>query len=232
MRREAQRLIPQVIGEIRARPDARHVVLSSEHLCYFVPDQVAQLAKAFAEFDIRILYYIRRQDKLIDSTYRWKLVRDPQVTPDLDEFIDRNAQAFDFMKRLTPWRAHFHDEQFTVRLYDARKQRDIIADVASALGLEPMVIPSDAVRKRPSLDARMTAILQAHDGLYGITPQRDKFIAALHGAHERFPAVGQKGVIGPELGARIMKRYAASNAEVSRLFLNDDDGTTLRASNF
>ena len=230
LRREAKTLIPQVIEEIHARPDARRVVLSSEHLCYFFPYQVAELADTFAEFDIQLLYYIRRQDELIDSAYRWKLVQSPQSTPELEEFIDRNVHAFDFMKRLAPWRAAFRDDQFNVRLYDARRCVDIIADVLPTFGLEPMDIPSDSARKRPSLDARMTAVLQAHDRLYGVTPMREKFIEALQQTHERFPSRDKHRVIGPELRARIMKRYAASNAEFSRLFLSEEDGAALQVS--
>ena len=230
LRREAKTLIPRVIEEIHARPDARRVVLSSEHLCYFFPDQVAELADAFSEFDIRLLYYVRRQDELIDSAYRWKLVQSPQSIPDLEEFIDRNIHAFDFMKRLAPWRSNFRDDQFNVRLYDTRRCVDIVADALPTLGLEPMDIPSDGARKRLSLDARMTTVLEAHDRLYGVTPLREKFIEALHQTRERFPTKDKHGVIGPELRARIMKRYATSNAEVSRLFLSEEDGAALQVS--
>ena len=230
MMRAAPALLAQVLEEIGRQAKGVVTILSSELLCYAREEQIAALAEVFGEVDLRILYYVRRQDALIDSSYRWQKEDRPDLLPDIETYVEQQHAAFDFMARLAPWRRHFDDAQFRLRLYDKKTcGNDIASDALSVMGLEPMDLPSARRIIRPTLDARLTAVLAAHDRLYGRTLRRKAFVDALHSVAETFPAKDAAGFLSPEKRAGIMRAYAESNRELARRFLTEKEAELLLA---
>lgn len=230
MRRAAPALRAQVMQEIRRQDAGVVTILSSELLCYAREDDVAALAETFAGVDLRILYYVRRQDALIESSYRWQKESDPALLPDICAYATQHHRGFDFINRLTPWRRHFEDGQFRLRLYDRRTcGQDIAADALSVMGLPQMDLPSARRIVRPTLDARLTLVLAAHDQLYPTSDSRTAFVSALHSIAEAFPATDSASLLTAGQRAAIMQSYLESNREIARRFLTGQEAELLLA---
>lgn len=192
-------------------------LLSSEHLCHASERKVTQISKAFAGHDLRVVYYIRRQDDLLESAFRQRQSAQPGACPDPALFLERFAKGFDFENRLQPWRTVFGDEAITLRLYHPTIiGSDVVADIERLLGL-PDWPERTAGQKNPSLTAAGTRkVMEA-----ALTSPE----TALRLAQE-LRGVDTEGDNSPFYDAptrqTIMERYRASNQRIAEQFLDEE----------
>ncbi|MEX5728058.1 hypothetical protein Ga0609869_001411 [Rhodovulum iodosum] len=209
--------------EMAARGPGVAVLISSEHLCYMRPVQVARLARLWQDEPPRILYYIRRQEALIESAFRWVQVAEPGKYTDIDAFVAGQARAFDFELRLTPWRRAFGDGAIRLRLYDRRTcAGDIAADAEAVMGLPALDLPGGRVQHRPSLGPGLTRRLMAFDAARPARPERRAFLDALYAEAARGDAAPEPGFLTDALKAEIRARYADANARIAEALLDPE----------
>ncbi|WP_149775086.1 hypothetical protein [Ruegeria intermedia] len=165
--KDAPALLNRVRQVVLELPSEALTMLSSEHMCYFRPWQVAQVRQALKGFDVRILYFARRQDDLIESTFKWKLVGEGKRMHDVDAFVDANFRGFDFLSRLAPWRAHFGDAAIHACLYHSETcARDIVSRAEAVLGTEWTGRRDLPKAHRRSLSAPLVRALIAYDRVH------------------------------------------------------------------
>lgn len=230
MKEDVPKLLAQLSKDISAKANGVTTVLSSEHMCYFNARQVAQVAKHLEGFDVRVLYYIRRQDELIESTYRWKLEHGRGKIPSLEDVVEEWAKPFDFRQRLMPWRQSFGDERISVRLYHRETVgRDIVSDVCAAIGLSEMDIPHARSEARNSINGHFIDILQAHDMFYPSGIRRNEFINELKKISQYWPESMQKNLFTQDVRLAIMRRFEKCNTVIADDFLDETEKSYLLA---
>ncbi len=206
-------------------------LMSSEHLCYFRPRQVQAVARLLEGCDVRILYFVRCQDELMESTFKWEQIASPGRFPDVESFLNATVRSFDFLERLAPWREIFGDRALTVRLYHAETcGKDIIGAVETVLGLEPMAEKRGPVLHRESLGATMTRVLMAYQELHSESEKRQIFLEHLRQIERSAGEKDRSQFLSREARQGIMKRYAASNEALANAFLTEKEAEILRRS--
>ncbi len=117
------------------------VVLSSENLYH--PDHAALWGKYRSEFEIQIIYYIRRQDEWLVSAWKqWGLTSGIS----LDAYVEQQTQRGypDFNKTAKKWETEFGPENCHIRpLHEsALYERDLIKDFfeATQIAIPPKIL--------------------------------------------------------------------------------------------
>lgn len=218
----ARRLQARLAAALAARGPGVVALISSEHLCYLRPVAVARLARLWQDDPPRILYYIRRQEALMESAFRWAQVATPGKFPDAERFLAQPARAFDFEARLAPWRVAFGDGAIRLRLYHRQTcARDIAADAEAVMGLAPCDIPGARAQHRPSLGPDLTRRLMAFDAEGPDPESRRAFLDALYQEAAETPDRGAP-FLTDAMTAEIRARYRESNRRIAQAFLSPD----------
>ncbi|RHZ94222.1 hypothetical protein D1114_12505 [Cereibacter sphaeroides] len=192
------------------------IVLSSEHLCHASAQKVRQISRSFDAHDLRVIYYIRRQEDLMESGFRQRQAAHPGACPDPALYVERFAKGFNFEECLQPWRKTLEDRAFLVRLYHPDIiGSDVVGDFERLLGLPEWPDRTPAQRNL-SLTAAGTRNVMAAAAETG--PDQARALAReLRGTHV-------EGDNSPfyDASARkaIMERYQASNERVARRHLD------------
>ncbi len=214
--------------EIDKRDPNDVTVLSSEHLCYFRGWQVKQLLQVLEGLDVQILYYVRRQDALIESTYKWLLVGERDKHDGIENFVKSQPQAFDFVKRLEPWLAHVDPDAIHCRLYHRETcGNDIVSDVEMAMGLPPLDRNDEASQHRESLDSLQVDILRAFDRAHPNSGMREQFLQDLRAAYADHGVHSKKKLMSQQVSADVTARFAETNAAFAKRFLTEEEGRLL-----
>lgn len=111
----------KIVDEIKASP-CQKIIISSENLCFMSEKYVAQIFSLFSEFQTKIIFYVRPQSELIESTYLEWVKAGKKYTRTLAEFFKLHSGGFNFIKRLDPWRRAFGEENIILRCYGENAQ--------------------------------------------------------------------------------------------------------------
>jgi hypothetical protein len=181
--------------------------------------------------DITVLVYLRPQEELAESLYK-QGVKFGTIKTGIENFIASLPAYFDYSALLHPWSEAFGHHNILVRRYvpSAWPNGDLISDMLNVLGIvsSPAFIRSEPI-KNPSIGT--TAARLIIDLNLNADPRRRRLRRAIW---EHLPAGGF--LIGAETRRVIRDRYAASNAEVARKYMNGDqrlfpDPSTTEAPN-
>ncbi|WP_102223102.1 hypothetical protein [Acidimangrovimonas sediminis] len=207
---------PQMLDRIAAARDeigGGDGVLSSESLCFAGPAKVAQLAEVFSGADLRILYYVRRQEDLVESGFRQhqrgrlRVARD--VAKTVEDYLATHGSSFDFLKRIAPWEEVFGRERVTARLYDRKTcAGDVCADFAAVTGF---AVADTGARANPSLDVPLTRALMLYRE---VEPDPERQMAFRAGLERIVAEIGPSPArfVDDAMRARIREMFAESNA--------------------
>ena len=219
---QVRSLLHKISNEIKVLPYNCTPVISSEHLCFINPVQIRYLSQVWQDHNVAIVYYIRRQDNLIESNFRWFQIARPNEFPDIKEFYRTQATAFDFKLRIQPWVNVFGAEAIHVRLYDKIRIPNIITDFEGLIGSQSQsqtVMPSfKGVRK--SLTVEQTKKLMSYNKENNNKKKRALFIDNLYQMNE---ASNEETFITPEDREVIYETYYASNKKLAQRFLTKEE---------
>ena len=116
---------------------AETLILSSEELAGTHKFSIQHLAKFFAGHDIRLIVYLRRQDKYIESTYN-QAVKDhlASCTTSFDAF-SLNYGGLDYHAYLMDWEKQFPGAAINMRVYDRSQfpNKNVIHDFLAAISV-------------------------------------------------------------------------------------------------
>lgn len=136
---------PDIIDEIKneinhsAEPKA---IISSEY--FILSKDPSNVRKAFSEYDVKIILYLRRHDLWFESLYNQavKTALTPRWDKGIQSFITyqqtHNIQEFDYLKIIKAWCQVFGQENIIVRPYEKSqfKNQSIYDDFLACLGVE------------------------------------------------------------------------------------------------
>lgn len=202
------------------------VVISSEHLCHATETKARQITGILAGHDLTVVYYVRRQDVLMESSFRQRQWNHPGTCQDPAEFIERFARGFDFEERIRRWAAVLGDHSISARLYHPEIiGNDVVGDFERFIGLPDW--PDRPVEKKNiSMTAAGTRRIMAAAVRKG--PERARALA------RKIQGTAVEGDDSPFLDetARraIMERYRASNERFAKRFLDERSAALLLAA--
>ena len=177
----------------------RDVVVSAENICNH-PSLAPLLADTLSGAEVRIVFYVRRQDDfLISSWQQWNLKRFDTVEGFLSARMGQDAR---WLKMITPWAEAFGDASITVRPFQRSQLRngDVIDDFFNVIGMCQDGLLPLARNANPSFDEALARL--AH--LLGQAALKKSSASSL---------------LSLEVRRDIMAFYEAENAELKSRFM-------------
>ncbi|MGC9371513.1 MAG: hypothetical protein ACP5DX_18430, partial [Paracoccaceae bacterium] len=144
-----------------ARKDFDVLVVSSEGFCDpdMTPEKIAWVKEKFADFDVTVVAYIRRQDAYFLSTYQ-EMIKSGGTGP-FDFSAYGKARRLYFGQRLAPWRQVFGAENVIVRPFDAKlwPKGELFFDFLQVIGTQRRNL-APAAPENEGLDYRAVELLR------------------------------------------------------------------------
>ena len=224
--REFRDLDRRIAAEARRR-DCRTVVISSE--VFTTAKEVPAVRAFFADWDVRVVVYLRRHDHWWASCYSQgvRTQSSPPWAPGFEAWYAHQRKRptkGDYRWLLAQWAAVFGEDRILVRPYEREQNAPgIVADFLAAIGYRELAAGMDtgAALHNPSLGERELLLIDAvqHAGLPETMRRRlVKDIAARPG--QRSGA----GLVPPALRRAMVEEYLEDYAWIARNYLGRADG--------
>ncbi len=133
------------------------VVISAENLCNH-PALPETFAAALADVDVQVVFYVRRQDDfLISSWQQWNLKRFDTVSAFLEQRVGKDAR---WLTMIAPWADAFGDHRVSVRPFVRQLLRDgdIVADFFDVIGVSQEGLRALSRNANPSFDEALARL--------------------------------------------------------------------------
>lgn len=129
-----QTLLNKLIKEVESTK-ATKVFVSSESLEYSKSKQsIVELNNIFGDyFDIKVLMYIRRQDKMLESVYKQRVKTG--LTADFKKFYKNNK--INYLQVLNKWAKVFGDANIDLKVFDDKEVKlELLPNLLGYLGVQ------------------------------------------------------------------------------------------------
>lgn len=191
---------------------APDVLVSAESLASRGPRFLRPLVEALAGHDLRILIWLRRQDRYAEALYK-QVVKWSGADLELASFLRRLEAQLDYAAFLDRWQAAFPQARLLPQIYeepDAGAPMDSIAAMLAALE-RPDLIPADSagIRRNRTPNAGLVARYRKAAQVEAEVLRRlNRQIMREFGE----AASGRGDLIPAEIAEALRTRHAASNA--------------------
>jgi hypothetical protein len=196
----------------------QRIVLSSEYFSIAEPQLVKALLSDLSLHDVKIIFTLRRQDRLIESGFNQEVKMMGSTLPPIAKA--KYQRGYDWHVLVSSWANVFDREKVVLRLYGeyGPAKEQIVDQVFGSLDpvLKELAHAHAPAKERsnPSLSASLIEF---------------KRLANCVGAHDVLPILeraSQKGLEGPpfrlkrDLAKQVLDIYRESNRKVAREFFN------------
>lgn len=212
-------IFAQINDEIATSPSDTAIISSEGFERRSSLKKIDFIAEQFAEFDTRILVYLRRQDELIESRYNQNL-KMGKVFESIQSFTETMFKhgRCDFYELCEDWAAKFGRDKILVRIYT--KTSNVIADFLEATGIDLKdELPADPTN--PSFDKQFTALVRAVNLTMNHDPAQRKAIMKLvmKASTGDFASQSRYSLLTAAQQKDIMERCSRQNAQTARIYL-------------
>lgn len=174
-------------------------------------------------FDVRIVVYLRRQDKWLDSFYRerlkWSRFRETRT---VEEFWRAEGDSWlNYRKRIGPWIEAAGPGGSIVRSYeDAQQAGGVVGDFLSVVGVDGsgLDLSSQHLAHNASVPAAAAELLRAFNKLPVASTARKSELTSAVCQMEMFTAA-KGSLVGEDLWNELQFAYAAQNEEIRQSWL-------------
>ncbi len=212
--------------ELAAHPSQR-VILSNEHCSSrMTSDEPLIALKAFLNRfcpNVRIVVYVRRQDKALLSEYSMAL----KAGATRAFAIPSDAPQLDYKPILDRWARVFGARNIMLRVFREPEDQpfDVVADFLDTVAIDTSLRPTQRLAENRSLDAKTSEFLRLFnafvpavtDGRYDLS--RFEIMPFLETI-----STGEAPIYDPDGLAQFYRRFSDSNAYVARVYAHRDDG--------
>ena len=229
MSMKAGKELRTLLSTMRGAAGSRSVLLSTEkiHLLEddLIRDFLAAVTEVFADYDIKVVVYLRRQDDAFSSFYN-QIVKFGTITATVAQAFAKYERFFNYERYLRLMRASLREEDDLVtRVYNRATlvDRDIVADFLQVIGLDIDLPNWQSPVVNQSLEKSVFKLkLAMNHHLDGSPPE---LIQGLAGLMADVSSQINKGkpdtnVLSGLERDLIMERYTASNRWVQEQFLS------------
>ena len=219
-----QNLYLTLLKEI-AESSCDRVLISSEQFCFLNKPYVTKLRALLEGFQVKIIFYVRPQSRLIESTFLEWQKAGMSYKGKIDDFYKNEKRGFDFSLRLQSWIDEFGSDSITVRVYDKKIiGENTCLDMMNILELELNSSIKEAnVRSNPSLLAEFSTVLGLIDKGEITKELRKEIVNELLSLSEKFRGASTSVLISSQLQIEIESFYKDSNHSVALQYINDAD---------
>ena len=193
--------------DLRAELDANSRVeniVSSEG--FWFSDPAAVKAELQGVRDVRIVMYLRRQDKYLQSLYKQAVTGGRKTA--FSDWLDRSRARGDYLAVVERWAAQFGAGNLVVRSYERDGHTiDVVEDFAEILGIE-VGERKKGKRHNPSPRLELLQFIRAFNQL-DLNVNRDKFFYSL--IHRNPDYIRSTDLLSYEQSASLLSEYADGN---------------------
>lgn len=118
------------IGTVKRLPQNR-ILMSSELMAWAAPHDVLSFCRQLTtHFDLRICFYLRRQDNIVMAGYNQQVKAGMQIRNLTTVVLEKMISRLDYVQRISPWEASVGVENLIIRPYEREQfyQGDLIRD--------------------------------------------------------------------------------------------------------
>ena len=211
--------------------ESNAMILSSENFCRLTPDRISWIREKFSNFDVKVIIYLRRQDKLIHSNYAHEVKVGKEV-PEFETYLKErvDTQEFNFMSILSPWKEVFGEDNIVVRPFEVKQlfKEDLIEDFLNIIGCSS---DSEDFEKIKSVNrAPNTKIFEIIKGLSNILDHSKlsddevrRFYALPVLRNASLTCKGDKlNLLNSELSELALSKFDDSNNQIAKEYLNKE----------
>jgi hypothetical protein len=243
MAREFRTLTPE---EIRSKPDLaihryfkeidsseKNFVIISCEMFEFLRMKIGSLKNFLVpKYNVKIVYYVRRQDDLIESLYSWSMKNSQQpATRTFQEFYS-GFPGRDYNAILKEWKDAFGRENIIVRCYESEQlPRGIFNDFMNTVGIRidsRYKIPAERINERLPMD--LLEIIRICNKQSGADTGLHMFLIRSLKKIRMDAVTTKQHLLSPVQRRQIISEYEKTNAQVAREYLGRDDGRLFYAS--
>lgn len=208
------------LSEAEKQNGIRAVVLSSEHFCFSSKEVVDELEDVLGEHDVKVLFYVRDQERLIASTFmQFQKVGDDYLG-NIDNFFNLHKDSFDFDLRIRAWESAFGTSAIMARVYHKKIiGEDVCYDFLKLLGLDDDGSFSAPISSNRSILPDFSKLITMVDDFCPSASKRNEFIDELVRLSV-FMSGGGSPIVSSELREKIRQRYYQSNSIFSEKYLD------------
>ena len=209
--------------------DCDTLLLSSEQFCFCKPGYIERLVNIFDGMNCEILFYVRRQEDLIPSTFMEKVKagNNDQFGGDFEFFLRNNMKSFDFNIRIKPWASFFGDNSINVRPYKGGKGYDVCKEFLKTIGVNENLSTDKVSRENTSLLPEFLDLIKVVDQHNVSSACRQDVIKSLLGLSEKFRGASRHSFLSEDVVSRIKAYYEDSNKVFAEKYMSDDKGFLL-----
>lgn len=219
---DSHKLYSELLAEIDSSTQDT-VIISSEHFCYVRKSYLQELKAILSNYNIKIIFYIRNQAKLIESTFLQWQKAGWDYSGSIENFYAKHRDSFNFLQLIQPWIEAFGAKNIVTKVYDRRTiGEDLCLDFLKIFNLDNQ-IQSDNPKANPSLLPDFSNLLTTIDKYNISETDRKKIITDFLELSDNFKRLSYKKIISTELRNEIQNYYQESNLLVARQLLDDND---------
>lgn len=215
----------EISARWRAKTESQEVnsfILSQESYTSLSSEEVAKLARALSDVDVQVIRYMRRQDELIESS--WKQWHCKQLS--FDEFVARYLEEpYDLLREVERWSEHFGDSAMTIRCYEKGRmpdgiEMDFFAQIDENIKVDQLKIPEKFVNTGFDRDS-LEIMYLGRELLDGLNDNRFHRIFSQHGQVSA-KAFQKHGFLTSAQRQKIMSLAHESNRRMAQKYLKED----------
>jgi glycosyltransferase involved in cell wall biosynthesis len=221
---ETEEIYNSLIDEIDAS-FADNIIISSELFSYVKPSYIEQVHKYLKKYDVKIIFYVREQVKLFESTYlQWLKVGNKNLN-DPESFFEGHKNAWDFNNVISPWEKYFGEENIKVRLFDKKINKgNVCKDFMKFINLEALKVKYPTSFDNESLIPEFKDLVIKLDKLDLSAEQRKEIIKLLVELSKNIKSLSSEKLIADEkFYNNLINYYKNSNNLITHKYLSDEE---------
>lgn len=225
---ELQSLKEELKTEIE-QTAARYVLFSAENF-FGIPSSIQPVQSFFADYDVRVVIYLRRHDSWWESAYNQavKMTKKPHWDPGLESYIrywrKKNPNYGNYRALVDQWADAFGKENIIVRPYEPQQnQPNIVSDFLSAIGMPSLIQQLDFLpeRKNESLPFFTLSLIDIYKRANVAPEIRSNLIKHAMSVSEDS---AQTSISSPTFRRRLVDENMQDYVYIAKEYLGREDG--------
>lgn len=233
----------EVISEANAVPD-KNIVISSENFCLlrFDIEQIYKIREYLSHYTVKIVIYLRRQDKYLISQYR-QFIGANKYSDSFQQFIIEQKWLIDYYQIIKPWQQVFGTKNIIVKIFEPDQfKNDLIDDFLDAIDYSQNrsdLIKTSMQSVSPSI--KETNLKQYFNQItqdwFSVTPKQyhNQYLTKLNNKLKKRLSIEKvinkipdyilsNQLISVEERIELLKEFEESNQKVARQYLGQTNG--------
>jgi|GEM_PF-1941236 len=236
-------------ANVCAKSHDLHTLLLSAENTYWLPYQLSGAPKLSAEdywdrkrhyldtichslssYASRIIIYLRRQDRWIESWYNQQVKNGFSFDRDMDRFIDHFGYLIDYEKHLELWSEAFGKENLSVHVYEKDQLTNgLFAHFCEVTGIgAPEDFPlHQPARYNSQLTHEALEFMEICNKLTLDQDQKRRLRLLIRRATNQFESqivFQAQSLLSPKQRSRLLERFALMNERIAKAYLGRSDG--------